>query len=335
MNDDAGMAGVISIIVPVYNEEANVAALYERLKSVLQSIAHRYSHEIIFVNDGSRDATGSRIEALTLKDTTVRFIEFSRNFGKEVAMSAGLRHANGAAAIMIDADLQHPPELIPEFINAWEAGAEVVVGVRKYGAAHGMMKRTGSYFFYKIMNRIGDVKITPNATDFRLLDRAVIAAFNQFTEKSRITRGLIDWLGFRQTFVYFTAQDRSGGAPSYTFIKLLRLAISSMVSMSLFPLRLAGYLGAAITVVAGMCGVFIIVEKYVLDDIFKLHISIAAGLAVLNLFLVGVMLSCLGLIALYIANIHNEVVGRPMYVIRKTGGVSSTDDASQPVRVVE
>lgn len=316
------MAGLISIIVPVYNEESNVVALYRELKAVLQPISGRYAHEIIFVNDGSVDESGKRIEELAATDPAVRYIEFSRNFGKEIAMSAGLRHASGAAAIMVDADLQHPPELIPEFLKAWEAGAEVVVGVRKYGAAHGIVKRAGSYFFYKIMSRIGDVKITPNATDFRLLDRVVITAFNQFTEKSRITRGLIDWLGFHQVFISFVAPDRSSGTPAYSFSKLLRLAVSSMISMSLFPLRVAGYLGALITFGAGLGGVFIVVEKYFLNDILKLHISIAAGLAVLNLFLVGIMLSCLGLIALYIANIHNEVVGRPMYVIRKTRGLS-------------
>ena len=174
----------------------------------------------------------------------------------------------------------------------------------------------GSYFFYKIINRISATKIIPNATDFRLLDKKVIIEFNKFTEKSRITRGLIDWLGFKREYIYFNAPKRINGKASYSFIKLCKLALNSFVSMSLFPLKFAGYLGILITIGAGLMGLFIFIEKYILNDPWRLNFSGPAILAIIILFLVGIILSCLGLIALYIANIHNEVTNRPIYIIR-------------------
>jgi len=210
--------------------------------------------------------------------------------------------------------LQHPIEKIPEFIEKWEGGAEVVVGVREKNRGEGLVKKIGSYFFYKIINRISDMEIVTRATDFRLLDRIVIDEFNRLTEKNRMTRALIDWLGFRRDYVHFEANERIFGAPSYGFWKLTRLAFNSVISFSLFPLKLAGYLGIIITLGSGLLGIFVMFDRYISKEF---GFSGSAILAVVILFLIGIVLICLGFIALYIANIHAEVTNRPMYIIRK------------------
>jgi len=175
---------LISIIIPVYNEEKNISLLYTELVKAWRGLENKYDYEIIFVDDGSRDNSAPEIEKLAEKDDKVKYLQFSRNFGKELAITAGLREAKGNAAIMIDADLQHPAELIPRFIEKWEEGAEVVVGVRKKNKREGLVKKIGSFLFYKIINAIAEIEVTPNATDFRLLDRIVINEFNRFTEKT-------------------------------------------------------------------------------------------------------------------------------------------------------
>lgn len=306
----------VSIIIPIYNEEKNIPLLYSELSRVLAA-EKNYIFEIIFVNDGSADESHREIQKIIALDQKVKYIDFSRNFGKEIATTAGINHCRGDACFMMDADLQHPPAMIPEFLRRWEKGAEVIIGVRKKNSGEGLAKKLGSYFFYKIINKISETKILPNATDFRLLDRAVINEFNRFTERSRMTRALIAWLGFRREIIYFNAGRRINGKAGYNLIKLVRLAFHSMVSLSLLPLKFAGYLGFLITVISGGLGTFIFIEKYILNDSRGYHFSGSAILAVIILFLVGIILICLGLIALYIANIHGEVINRPIYIIRK------------------
>lgn len=308
---------LISIVIPVYNEEENIALIYRKLFDASETLKDTYDFEFIFVNDGSVDRSAEILEYIENHYKNVQVIEFSRNFGKETAVSAGIYEARGEAVVMIDGDLQHPPELLGQFIEKWEQGAEVVIGVREKNKNEGLVKKIGSFFFYKIMNAIGETKIIPRATDYRLLDRQVVNEFNRFTERNRISRGLIDWLGFRRDFVYFRANARQFGKPEYKVSKLIKLALSGFVSHSLFPLKLAGYLGIAITSSSGLFGLFIIIEKYIFSDPWGLRFSGPFMLGVLLLFMVGVILSCLGLIALYIANIHNEVINRPLYVIRK------------------
>jgi len=303
---------LISLIVPIYDEEKNIPILYEKISAFVGELS--YDWEFIFINDGSRDKSMTELDRISANDPRAIVIDFSRNFGKEIAVTAGINRAKGEACIMIDADLQHPIEKISEFLDKWEKGAEVVIGVRQSNKGEGLIKKFGSYFFYKIINSISDTKIVPQATDYRLLDRVVIDEFNKLTEKNRMTRALIDWLGFRREFVYFNANERLHGVPSYSFFKLVRLAFNSMVSLSLFPLRVAGYLGIFITIASGFLGIFIIINRYFTQ---QFYFSGPAILAVIILFLIGIVLICLGLIALYIANIHAEVNNRPMYVIRK------------------
>lgn len=303
----------ISIIIPAFNEEKNIPHLYEKIKEVIATLK-AYDFEIIFVNDGSSDQSLAEMQKIENQDHKVRVIDFSRNFGKEMATSAGINNCQSDACIIIDADLQHPIEKIGEFLAKWEAGGEVIVGVRKTNQGEGIVKKVGSYFFYKIINSISEMKIIPNATDFRLLDRVVIEEFNKLTERNRITRGLIDWLGFKRDFVYFDANPRMAGKASYNTFKLFKLAFNSIVALSFFPLKLAGYLGILITLISGSLGIFILITGYITKTMIYTG---SAVLAVLILFLIGIVLICLGFIALYIANIHAEVGNRPMYIVRK------------------
>ncbi len=308
---------LVSVVVPAFNEEKNILLFHQKLTEVIDQLP--YDFEIIFVNDGSRDRTLWEIKRLVKTDPRVDFLDFSRNFGKEIALTAGMHHCRGEACLTLDADLQHSVKIIPEFLKRWEKGYEVIIGVRKSNKGESIVKQLGSMLFYKIINRIANVSIKPNATDFRLIDRIVLDEFDRFTEKNRMTRALIDWLGFRRSYVYFHAGKRLAGQPSYSFWKLFRLALNSFVSLSLLPLKIAGYLGIFITFFSGSFGLYLFISKYFFDGAFAKSFSGPAQLAILIVFLVGIILISLGLIALYIANIHGEVIGRPMYVIRERG----------------
>ena len=307
---------LISIVVPCHNESANIDPFYAELTAVLNSLENKY--EIIFVDDGSSDDTSAKVAALMAQDKRVQLVELVRNFGKEIAVTAGLNAAKGDAAITLDADLQHPPSLIPKLIMTWREGMEVVVGLRLENKSYApTFKRWGSVIFYAIMKRVSDTEIRRGATDYRLLDRSVVDEFNRFTERNRITRGLIDWLGFRRAYVEFEPAKRVYGEAAYSYFKLIKLALNSFIAMSLLPLRIAGYLGGIITLLSGLLGAFILVENYILNDPLHFHFSGPAILGVVILFMVGVILVCLGLIALYIGTIHTEVMNRPLYVVRR------------------
>ncbi|HSW65580.1 MAG TPA: glycosyltransferase family 2 protein [Bacillota bacterium] len=305
---------LLSIVVPVYNEAANLPLLFKEIVRYTDPLPYQF--EVVFVDDGSTDGSVSVLQRLEANNTNVRLLELARNFGKEAAVSAGLHAAQGEAAIAMDADLQMPPRLLGEFVERWEKGADIVVGVF---AARNMsrLRRFGAHWFYRIMGAIGHEKITPNATDYRLLDRQVLEAFKKLTEHNRITRGLVDWLGYKRSYVYFKQEPRRNGEPTYSFRKLVGLAINSFTSNSLIPLKLAGYLGVVILMLSIPAGLFMYVERYVLHDPFRLLFTGTDMLAIMTLFLVGVMLACLGLVSLYIANIHAEVTNRPLYVVRE------------------
>lgn len=311
---------LISVIVPIYNEEKNVPLFFEEFSKINEQLKNNYSFELIFVNDGSKD--GSINELYKLEDNNktsinIKILDFARNFGKEIALTAGIENSTGDACLMIDADLQHPIELIPEFIKKWEEGFDVVVGIRKSNKGEGIVKKFGSRLYYSIMNKISDTKITPRATDFRIIDRSVVESFLKFTERRRMTRALIDWLGFKRDYIYFDANERKFGKASYNVAKLFKLALSSFINHSLFPLKFTGYLGMFITIGFGSFGLFVFIGRYFTNNSFALSFTGSALLAIFNAFLIGIVLSSLGLIALYIANIENEVKNRPLYVIRK------------------
>jgi dolichol-phosphate mannosyltransferase len=303
----------IAVIVPVYNEAEMVSLFYAHIMPVLEGLPYRFT--LTFVNDGSRDATEACILGLAAQDGRIRYIEFSRNFGKEAATTAGLHAADGDAALLIDADLQHPVELIPRFIEHWEHGAQIVVGVRAKSESDSFVKRAGSRLFYRLMRLVSDTDLIPSATDFRLVDRAVVNEFNRFTEHERLTRGLIDWLGFRIALVPFAAKERLRGEASYSLRKLIRLGITSITSHSLVPLRLAGYLGASITIISLPIGLVMFVDRFVYPLGFDF--SGPAILGDILLFLVGIVLICLGMLAVYVGHIFEETRNRPLYVVSR------------------
>jgi dolichol-phosphate mannosyltransferase len=305
---------LVSIVIPVYNEDSNIVWLYDKLQEQLLN-SPEYDFEIIFVDDGSSDGSVSLIKQLSAKDKAVRFLRFSRNFGKEAATSAGLEVAQGDAAIMIDADGQHPLELIKPFIDKWQDGYEVVVGVRKANSKEGVIKRYGSKLFYALLGSITGAKTLAGSTDFRLLDRKVIDEFKKLTERSRMTRGLIDWLGFKRTYIYFSAPPRHSGTAAYSYTKLFRLALHGFVSQTTKPLQVTGLLGFFVTLISSLLGIFLVLESYVFGDPLNLAITGTAILALFLSFLVGLVLICQWLLALYVESIHNEAQNRPLYII--------------------
>lgn len=313
----------ISLIIPSYNEEKNISLIYQAIcDEWKKSLVDKYDFELIFVDDGSTDNSVKEIKKLVKKDSKVRLLEFSRNFGKELATTAGINNCKGDACIMMDADLQHPVRILPEFIRRWEEEeVEVLIGVRQVSKSDSFVKRWGGKIFYKIMKVISDVPIVPHATDYRLLDREVIDVFNKLPERNRITRGLIDWLGFKRKLLYFEANERLRGAASYSVFKLIKLAVTSVISLSLFPLRAAGYLGGIIIFFSSLLGFVMIVDRYFVT--WGLSFSGTAILADIILFLIGIVLVALGLLAFYIGHIYHESQGRPMYIIRRQKSVKS------------
>lgn len=307
---------LISLVIPVYNEANNLRPLQTEIQRVTSSLP--FNFEIIFVDDGSKDESVAILHELSKKFKNIRIIQFARNFGKEAAVTAGLHATKGEAAIIMDADMQMPPKHMGEFLKKWQEGSEVVVGVF---ASRDMawVRRTGAKIFYKIMDVIGHskVKITPHATDYRLLDREVVDIFNGFTERNRITRGLIDWVGFDRDYVHFEQAPRLHGQPTYRFKDLVALAINSFTSYSLVPLKLAGYLGMFILGLSVFIGFGLYMLRFVLDNPWNWNITATTFLAVLIMGLIGIVLGCLGLISLYIGNMQAESLGRPLYIARK------------------
>jgi dolichol-phosphate mannosyltransferase len=304
---------LISILIPCYNEEKNILPLYEALESIVSS-NNDYVFEYIFVDDGSQDNTVEILEKLSQNDKKVKIIELSRNFGKELALTAGINEVECDALIIMDADLQHPPDFISTFIQKWEEGYEIVATKRTEIENRGIVKRVGSRLFYKLINAMSETEMVSGTTDFRLLDKIVVNELKKFTERNRLVRGLIDWMGFRKTYVEFQAPDRLHGEAGYTIYKLFQLAINSFTSFSLFPLKLAGYVGVLISIIFGGLFAWMLIDKYALGQHTFSPISYVI---VANTFFIGVVLMALGMIALYIGYIHTEVINRPMFIVRK------------------
>ncbi len=305
----------ISLVIPCYAEAANIDPLYESIVKAL--LKHPLKYEIIFVDDGSPDDTLLKLQGLSVRHKNIKIIELSRNFGKEAATSAGIHAATGDAIIMLDADGQHPVELLPDFIAEWRKGAQVVVGVRKENKNEGFIKKYGSLCFYKLFNKFSGVNLVPGSTDYRLIDKTVQSEFNKLRERDRITRGLIDWLGYKREYIYFSAKPRLQNEATYTFKKLFKLALDTFVSSSFTPLYLISYLGLCISVLTAIVGLFVIIEDFLLRDPLNLNISGSGYLGLLILFLVGIILISQGMISLYISHIYTETKDRPLYVVNK------------------
>jgi dolichol-phosphate mannosyltransferase len=301
----------LSVVIPLYNEAASLPSLYKALRPVLDSL--HLSNEILFVDDGSTDESSNLIKQMSQHDSTVRTIHLSRNFGKEIATTAGLHHARGRAIIMLDADGQHPVSSIPDFVERWQHGAKVVIG-RPQGRKASVIKRAGSKLFYGMFKLMTGMALDPDTTDFRLIDQSVQAQFNKFTEHKRITRGLIDLLGYRREYVEYEENPRLAGTSPYSFTKLLKLAVDSAISLSVSPLYITAYIGAVVLPLSTLLGLGMVVN-YVLGDPLNAHITGGGYLIVLILFLIGVLLVSQGIIGLYLTHIHTETQNRPLYII--------------------
>lgn len=311
------MSKLISVVVPVCNEEKGIRKfLDERLLSELKKI-DKYNFEVVLVNDGSKDKTLDIISEYAEKNKNIKVVSLVRNFGKEMALSAGLTYAEGDAVLTIDSDGQQPPERIKDFIKEWENGTEIVTGVRDHYTKHGLIPKLGSKLFYRLLKMMGNKTTVPGSTDFRLMDRVVVEEFNELTEHNRITRGLVDWLGYEKKDIYYTYGERMAGKPSYNFKKLFNLAIDSFVSMSTTPLVIFGYLGVSITFFSFVLGMFCIINQYILGDPLHLYWNGAVQMAIFITFLVGLVLVSQSITALYISHIHAETQNRPLYIVSK------------------
>ena len=309
-----------SVVVPMYNEEAVVMETYARLKSVLESIGEPY--EIVFVNDGSRDRTMELLRRIGETDPSVKIIDFSRNFSHQIAITAGMDYASGDAVIVIDGDLQDPPEVIPAMIAKWKEGYEVVYGKRKERKGETFFKRYTAKLFYRLLNRLTEVEMPVDVGDFRLIDRKVRDALQQVNERNRYVRGIISWLGFKQTAVEFVRDRRFAGKTKYPLKKMLRLAFDALTSFSHKPLKLASYLGLALSG-SGLVFLSILLARRLFTEE---TVGGWAYASAMNLFFNGIVLLSLGIVGEYIGRIYDEAKGRPLYVVRET--VNFPDGAS-------
>jgi polyisoprenyl-phosphate glycosyltransferase len=301
---------LLSVVVPVYNEMEVLPLFHSRLSAALDGL--RTDVEILYVNDGSTDASQGVLVSLRQCDSRIGTIELSRNFGKEIAMTAGLDHASGDAVVVIDADLQDPPELIPEFVRQWQEGYDVVYGTRSCRRGETRIKRFTSYAFYRVMQGLTRVPIPADTGDFRLLSRRAVEALRSLREQHRFMKGLFTWIGYPQKAVVYQRDRRYGGATKWNYWRLWNLAVEGITSFSTAPLRLATALGLLTSFTAFAYAAVIIIKTLVFGDIVRGYPS----LVVIVLFLGGVQLIALGVLGEYVGRMFDEVKHRPLYLVR-------------------
>lgn len=309
---------VISLVAPAYNEAKNLVAFVEAVTGVLEKIGEPW--EIVFVDDGSKDDTLGMLLAARANDARIKVVSLARNFGKDVALTAGLHHARGRAVIPIDCDLQHPPELIPEMVAKWRAGADMVIGVRSKRSEEGFLRRTASRWYYSLMRRMNDVAIPPNAGDFRLLDRKIVDVINSMPERSRFMKGIFAWPGFKTEAIEFQANQRAGGATTWSVFKLWRFALDGLFSFSTAPLKIWTYIGGAAAFGAFVYLIITLIQKV----FFGIALEGYASLLIVMLGFNGLLLLSNGIQGEYIARIFDEVKGRPLFVVGKKWGFDET-----------
>ncbi len=306
----------LSVVIPCYNEEAVLPLLKERLLPVLKSITADF--EVICINDGSTDMTWSLLLGLQAADPRFRLIDLARNFGKEIALSAGLAHASGDAVVPMDADLQDPPELIADFVRHWQAGADTVIGVRSDRTSDSLFKRVSANGFYRVMSRLSDVPITRNAGDFRLMDRQVVDALLQLPERTRFMKGLFAWVGHRQVLVEFSRAPRAAGSSKWPGWKLWNFALDGLFSFSTLPLRIWTYFGLSVAAAGMLYMAYIVLRTLLVGSDVPGYPSLLAIL----LFVSGLQLTSIGLLGEYLGRIFMEVKQRPLYLVRELRGLT-------------
>lgn len=308
---------MISIIAPVYNEEEVLQSLYERIREVMGTTGEEW--ELMLVNDGSHDRSAEVIEELHRLDGRVRGISFSRNFGFQEAVTAGLHHVIGDAVVLTDADLQDPPEVIPQMIAKWHEGYDVVYGVRSQREGETWFKLVTAKLFYRIIHRITSVNIPLDTGDFRLMDRRVVDALSRMNERNRFLRGMVPWVGFKQVGIEYVRHPRFAGEAKYSSVrKMVAFAVDAVTSFSYFPLRLATFMGFLMASISAIAILVVVFLRLFLQN----QALIGQGTTLVTvLFLGGVQLISLGIIGEYLGRIYDEVKGRPLYLIDKSWGI--------------
>ncbi len=302
----------ISLIIPMYYEEEVAEQCYKRVKTVLDGLDN-YNYEIICINDGSKDKTLEILERLAKNDSKLKIISFSRNFGHQAAVTAGLRNVTGDAIVIIDADLQDPPELIPDMLKLWEQGNEVIYGKRKTREGESHFKLFTAKMFYKILNSLSDVEIPKDTGDFRLVDRKVVDTINKLPEHNKFLRGLFSWVGYNQKEFDYERQERFAGKTKYPLKKMLKLAADGIISFSTKPLKILGMLGIFCVIISVLLIMYALISYF-----FKLN-QLSAGwtsIMIAVTFFAGVQLISIWILSEYIARIYDESRGRPEYIIK-------------------
>ena len=313
----------VSVVIPMYYEEEVAEICYDRVSTVLRKLSDKYEYEIIFVNDGSKDKTLSILKNIADNNKCVKIISFSRNFGHQAAVTAGLKEVTGDAIVIIDADLQDPPELIPEMLELWEQGNEVIYGKRKTRKGESAFKLLTAKMFYKTLNALSDVEIPKDTGDFRLVDRKVVDVVNNLPEHNKFLRGLFSWVGFKQKAYEYERQERFAGETKYPLKKMLKLASDGIISFSNKPIKMVGALGIISIIIS-----VIILIYALISYIFKLN-ELSAGwtsLMVAITFFAGVQLLSLWVISEYIGRIYDEAKGRPQYIVDKKINIENKDN---------
>lgn len=309
-----------SVVIPVFNEEENLPEIYNRLSLVFEELAG--TAEFIFIDDGSKDTSVALLDQFHAQDSRVHYISFARNFGHQVAVTAGLNYATGDAIVVIDSDLQDPPELIPDLIAQWQAGYHVVYAQRISRSQENWFKRLMAFGFYRILNRFTDIAIPTDTGDFCLMSKEVVTIMNSMPERNRYIRGLRTWVGFPQTYVKFHRSPRFAGEVKYTFKKSLSLAIDGIISLSRKPLKLSTYLGLSTAAIALLMMVLVLFWR--LTDAPDQLIGYTM-VTIAIFFLGAVQLICLGILGEYVGRIYDEVKQRPIYTVKKTVGFSAQE----------
>ena len=299
----------VEIVVPVFNEEGNVEELYRQVVRELEPLGLTFG--FLYVDDGSRDRTVPILERLRTADARVNYLSFTRNFGHQAALLAGLEHSTGDCVVTMDGDLQHPPHVLPTLINHWLDGADIVVTTKDFGQSIGFVKRTATTTFYRIMNRIAGFHLPPGAADFRLLDRRALDTIVGFPERQKFLRGLVSWTGFKTATVEYRVGQRHAGTVKYSFVKLVRLAWDGVTSFSATPLRLAFYLGLGIFALAALYGAAAIVARFAGRTPPGWTSVLVSVLAI-----GGLQMIFIGLIGEYLARVFDEIKGRPTYILK-------------------
>jgi len=315
---------LVSVVVPLYNEGANVATLVVRIAGAMAvALGPGDDYEIVAVNDGSGDATLSKLRVAAARERRIVIVDLSRNFGHQIAATAGLDHARGDAVVLMDGDLQDPPELIAEFLERWRAGYDVVYAVRKSRAGESAFKRLTARVFYRLIRRLTNVSIPVDTGDFRLMSRRVVDALGETREKHRFLRGLVSWVGYRQTGVTYERDARLHGESKYPLSKMLKFAIDGVTSFSEIPLRFATYLGFGVSLLAFVYAIVVLALK-----IFGLNEPGYTSIMAAILFLGGVQLITIGIVGEYLGRIYDQVKQRPLYLVASVEGARSAQEIS-------